>query len=89
MKMNVELDCTPEEMRRLLGLPDVSDVNQAYIDGVKNAMQGATSIEQMQNLAKTIAPMGEMGLRFFQSVMQAGAGSSGGKTDLEPKKPKD
>lgn len=93
MKMNVELDCTPEEMRRLLGLPDVSEVNQAYIDGIKDAMQGATSIDQMQTLVKNVAPMGEMGMRFFQTLMQAGTGGLGGvsgdkKPDSEPKKPK-
>lgn len=93
MKMNVELDCTPEEMRRLLGLPDVSEVNQAYINGIKDAMQGATSIDQMQTLVKNVAPMGEMGMRFFQTLMQAGTGGLGGvsgdkKPDSEPKKPK-
>jgi len=77
MKVNVELDCTPEEMRTLLGMPDVSDVNKAYVDGVKNAMKGATSIDQLQNLAKNIAPMGEMGMRFFQSMMEAGAAQAG------------
>ena len=73
MKINIELDCTPEEMRTLMGLPDVKDVNSAYVDGVKKAMSGATSVEQLQNLAKNIAPMGEAGMRFFQNLMDAGA----------------
>lgn len=72
MKINIELDCTPEEMRTLMGLPDVKDVNNAYVDGVKKAMSGATSIDQLQNLAKNIAPMGEAGMRFFQNLMEAG-----------------
>lgn len=72
MKINIELDCTPEEMRTLMGLPDVKDVNSAYVDGVKKAMSGATSVEQLQNLAKNIAPMGEAGMRFFQNLMDAG-----------------
>lgn len=84
MKINIELDCTPEEMRTLMGLPDVEEINKAYIDGVKNAMSGATSIEQLQNLAKNIAPMGEMGMRFVQNLMESGA-SQMGKT--KPAKP--
>ncbi len=88
MKINVELDCTPEEMRTLLGLPDVKDVNKAYVEGVKNAMSGATSIDQLQNLAKNIAPMGEMGMRFFQNLMEAGTSqgstkAKSGKTDKD------
>jgi hypothetical protein len=87
MKINVELDCTPEEMRTLLGLPDVKDVNKAYVEGVKNAMSGATSIDQLQNLAKNIAPMGEMGMRFFQNLMEAGTsqGSTKAKSDKSDK----
>ncbi len=84
MKVNVELDCTPEEMRRFLGLPDVSAVNDKYVEGVKSAMEGATNVEQLQNLAKNIAPMGEMGLRFFQSLMETGMSSASGSS----KKPK-
>ncbi len=78
MKINIELDCTPEEMRTLMGLPDVKDVNDAYVDGVKKAMSGATSIDQLQNLAKNIAPMGEAGLRLFQNLMDAGVSKNSG-----------
>ena len=31
MKVNVEVECTPEEARRFLGLPDVSKANEAYV----------------------------------------------------------
>lgn len=84
MKVNVELDCTPEEARQLLGLPDVSKVNEVYIDALANAMKGVGSIDQLQKMAKQIAPMGQMGMKFFQSLMESGAamaakGSSAGK----------
>ncbi len=79
MKLNVEVDCSPEEMRRFLGLPDVSDVNKTYVDGVVNAMKGTNSVDQLQTMAKNIAPMGEMGLRFFQQIMEAAASGAGGK----------
>ncbi len=84
MKVNVELDCSPEEMRRFMGLPDVSSVNDKYVEGVKNAMEGATNIEQLQSLAKNIAPMGEMGMRFFQSLMESGMAT--GSSSKKPKK---
>jgi len=79
MKLNVEVDCSPEEMRRFLGLPDVSDVNKTYVDGVVNAMKGTNSVDQLQTMAKNIAPMGEIGLRFFQQIMEAAASGAGGK----------
>ncbi|MGD9664908.1 MAG: DUF6489 family protein, partial [Novosphingobium sp.] len=41
--MNVEVDCTPDEARRFLGLPDVTPLNEAYVENLKKAMSGATS----------------------------------------------
>lgn len=70
MKVNIELDCTPEEMRTLVGLPDVTEVNKTYINGLVDAMQGVSNVEQLQKMAKNIAPMGEMGLKFFQNMME-------------------
>jgi len=83
MKVNVEIDCTPDEARRFLGLPDVSAVNEAYVETLKQAMQGATSLEQMEELSKQLAPMGQMGLKLFQNMMEgsvAFAKGASGKT---------
>ncbi|WP_211874658.1 DUF6489 family protein [Plastoroseomonas arctica] len=32
MKMTVEVDCTPEEARRFLGLPDVAPIHAAMLE---------------------------------------------------------
>ena len=80
MKVNVEFDCTPEEARRLLGLPDVSKANEAYSEAAAKLMKGAGSFDQLQDMAKQIAPMGEMGLKMFQNLMASGASMAmGGK----------
>ncbi len=73
MKVNVELDCTPEEARRFLGLPDVSKANEAYAEATAKLMQGAGSLDQLQEVAKQLAPMGQMGLKMFQQFMESGA----------------
>ena len=80
MKVNVEFDCTPEEARRLLGLPDVTKANEAYAEATAKLMAGAGSIDQLQDIAKQLAPMGEMGLKMFQNLMTSGASMAmGGK----------
>jgi len=76
MKVNVEIDCTPEEARRFLGLPDVSTANQVYVDTLANAMKGVTSVDQLQDYAKQLAPMGQMGLKLFQQFVEQGAGAA-------------
>ena len=73
MKLNVEIDCTPEEARRFLGLPDVSKANDVYIDAVAKAMKGVGNVDQLQEIAKQIAPMGQIGLKLFQQCLEGGA----------------
>lgn len=73
MKVNVEIDCTPEEARQFLGLPDVTKANEAYVEATLKAMQGVGSFEQLQDYARQLAPMGQMGLKLFEQLMQGGA----------------
>lgn len=89
MKVTVEVDCSPEEARRFLGLPDVSKANDVYVDTVAKAMQGASNLDQLQAFAKQIAPMGELGLKMFQNFMEQGAKSAMGGTRGGSKSPKD
>ena len=35
MKMNITVECTPEEARAFLGLPDITPVNEALVNSVK------------------------------------------------------
>ena len=78
MKVNVEIDCTPEEARRFLGLPDVTKANDVYVDAIAKAMKGVGSVDQLQDYARQLAPMGQMGLKLFQQFMESGAAMSGG-----------
>lgn len=76
MKVNVEIDCTPEEARRFLGLPDVSKANDVYVDAIANAMKGVTSMDQLSGMAKQLAPMGELGMNLFKQFVEQGAGAA-------------
>lgn len=74
MKVNVEVECSPEEARRFLGLPDVSKANEAYVDAVVQAMQGNANLDQLRNMTAQLAPMGEIGMKMFQNFMEGGLG---------------
>lgn len=77
VNINVSVDCSPEEARRFLGLPDVSKANEVYVEAMTKAMQGVGSFEQLQEMAKQIAPMGQFGLKIFQQLLESGAAMSG------------
>ena len=79
MKVNVEFDCSPEEARRFLGLPDVSKANEFYVDTLINMMKGTGNLEQLQDMIKQFTPMGEFGMKMFQQMMETGALAAFGK----------
>ncbi|MEO0462584.1 MAG: DUF6489 family protein [Pseudomonadota bacterium] len=81
MKINIEIDCTPEEARNFMGLPDVSKANSIYVDTVSQAMKGASNPDQLREYAETLAPMGQMGLKLFQSFVEGGMRASGVGSD--------
>lgn len=78
MKVHVEIDCTPEEARAFLGLPDVSKANGVYMEMISKAMKGAGSVDQVQEFAKNLAPMGQVGMKLFQQFMEGGSAFAAG-----------
>lgn len=87
MKVNVEVECSPEEARRFLGLPDVTKANDVYVDAIANAMQGVGNFDQLNDMAKQIAPMGQFGLKLFQQILESGtqfAMSGSGQSKPKP-----
>jgi hypothetical protein len=71
MKVHIEIDCTPDEARRFMGLPDVEKANAAYVDTLAKAMKGVSNIDQLDQYAKQLAPMGQMGLKIFQNFVDS------------------
>ncbi|KUO56708.1 MAG: hypothetical protein APF78_11420 [Sphingomonadales bacterium BRH_c3] len=79
MKVNIEIDCTPEEARAFMGLPDVSKANSVYVDTIAKAMKGVSNPDQLQEYAQQLAPMGQLGLKMFQSFMEGGMRGAGSR----------
>ena len=59
MKVNVEIDCTPEEARRFLGLPDLGPMQQAVLAKLQAQMLegvGAASPDALLKLWMPLLP---------------------------------
>ena len=77
MKVHIEIDCTPEEARSFMGLPDVGKANAVYVDMMAGAMKGVSDTDKLQEYARQLAPMGQAGFKLFQSFME---GTQAGRT---------
>lgn len=58
MKVTVNIDCTPEEARRFMGLPDLSGAQQAVVDEWQRRALEALDTLDPQNLFKGWVPQG-------------------------------
>lgn len=83
MKITIEVDCTPEEARSFLGLPDVSAANDLYVENITKAMRGVSNPAQLQDYASALAPMGQVGLKMFQSFVDSGMKAATGKKSTD------
>jgi hypothetical protein len=83
MKINIAIECTPEEARSFMGLPDVTPANSVYVENLTKAMQGVSSPDQLQQYAQALAPMGQVGLKLFQSFVEGGMRAASGSKPSE------
>ena len=72
MKVSVDVDCSPAEARAFLGLPDVTPIHDKYVKTILDSFDGAASVEQMETMFKSVAPLGDAGMRLFRQMMDIG-----------------
>ncbi|MEQ8967645.1 MAG: DUF6489 family protein [Azospirillaceae bacterium] len=81
MKISIDIDCTPEEARAFLGLPDVAPMQQAVMNEVQARLVEATRALDAETLMKTWVPLGlqnwEQIQKAFWSQMTGGGGAGG------------
>lgn len=77
MKVTVDIDLTPEEARRAVGLPDLSPLHERYVQSMLDAMNGnALKPEAIEAMMRSWAPMGEAGLSIWRKLLESGVGAS-------------
>lgn len=86
MKVTVEIECTPDEARQFMGLPDVKPLQAAVMAKVEQQMLDAVSSFAPEALLKTwlsLVPqtpeqLRDMTTRFFRMPFGMGAGTGTG-----------
>lgn len=77
MKVHVEIECTPEEARRAVGLPDLTPIHERYVGMMLEAMSGGLKPETLEQLTRNWGPMSEAGLTMWRQMIEAGMGKGG------------
>jgi hypothetical protein len=77
MKVTINIDCTPEEARRFMGLPDLTPVHDVYVDKMRSAVSDAMTPELFAETVRQWGPMSEAGLDVWRQMIGQ-MGSLGG-----------
>ena len=80
MKIKLDLDCTPEELRGFFGLPDVKPMQDALMKEVEARLRANVKALDPETMLKTWLPAGLKGFEQLQEMfLNQMAGRSSGK----------
>ncbi len=72
MKITFDVDCTPEEARSFLGLPDVKPMQDALLAKIEERMAANLDAISPETLLRTWLPAGVQGMEQLQKMFWAG-----------------
>lgn len=81
MKISIDIDCTPEELRGFFGLPDVAAMQERLIKEVEEKLRANVGALDPEAMWKTWLPAGMKGFEQLQEMFlgQMAAGAAGKK----------
>lgn len=71
MKMTIEVDCTPEEARRFMGLPDVSALNDHLVSEMSKRIDANINMLNPEEFMKNWMSVGAGAQEQFRKFMEA------------------
>ncbi len=78
MKISVDIDCTPEEARQFLGLPDVRPMQDAVMAQLQEQLQSNLKAMEPEALMKTWLPVSLQGWEQLQRMFWSQMGKPPG-----------
>ena len=88
MKVKLEVECTPEEARAFLGLPDVTPLNERLVEEIGKRAESNMALLQPDELMKSWMAWGGQAQEQFRKLMTtaAGAATAGATTGRDTRK---
>ncbi|TMK05653.1 MAG: hypothetical protein E6G72_18050 [Alphaproteobacteria bacterium] len=81
MKIKLDIDCTPEELRSFFGLPDVRPMQEELLKNVQERLSANLKTLDPETMLKTWLPAGLKGFEQLQEMFmsQMAGRPAGGK----------
>lgn len=76
MKVTLNFDCTPEEARRLVGLPDLSSIHAIYLDKMEKVATEGLTPEYFSEMMKSWGTMNEGGFALWKQMINQMSGKA-------------
>ena len=83
MKINIDIECTPQEARSFLGLPDVEPMQKAIMQQTQERMIQYLDGMDPETLVKTWLPAGIQGWEQIQKAFWSQLAGAGGSAKKE------
>jgi len=78
MKVTVNIECTPQEARSFLGLPDVAPLNDQLVSEMQKRLTENMTALQPEELMKNWMVLGGAAQEQFRKLMMTAAGAAMG-----------
>lgn len=84
MKFTVNVECSPEEARRFMGLPDVTPINEALVSEMGKRMEKNLALMSPDTMVSSWMTVGTQAQDAFLKLMTTGAASAMRGTTEKP-----
>ena len=71
MKVTINIDCTPQDARAYMGLPDFTPINDAMVEEMKSQMSANMAKLQPEEMFRSWMSLGGQAQEQFMKMMTA------------------
>lgn len=79
MKISLDIDCTPDELRGFFGMPEIKPMQEQLLKKVEARMRANLQALDAETLLKTWLPAGLKGFEQLQEIFINQFGQMGGR----------
>lgn len=83
MKITIDIDCTPEEAREFMGLPDMQELQKSFMESFTTQMKDASASLSNEDYMRLWKDIGLENMQSFQKTFWEQMKNAGDKTKGE------